>query len=115
MVGFTGQVELGEGVSADDVQDVEEREVESQQDDAQQRDAENLEAAGHLPTHVTSQVQPVRPNMTLGKHRFIRTRVTHQLPELLAVDPQTTRVDELLPLRRRQRQQEALPLQHDSY
>lgn len=49
---FTGQVELGEGVSADDVQDVEQGEVDGQQDDTQQSDRQHLEPTRYLTTHV---------------------------------------------------------------
>lgn len=50
---FTGHVQLGEGVSADDVQDVEQSKVDSQQDDTQHRDIQHLTPAGHLTTHVS--------------------------------------------------------------
>lgn len=50
---FTGQVELGEGVSADDVQDVEQGEVDGQQDDTQQGDRQHLEPTRYLTTHIS--------------------------------------------------------------
>lgn len=45
---FTGQVELGEAVSADDVQNVEHSEVDGEQDDTQQSDNQHLEPTRYL-------------------------------------------------------------------
>lgn len=48
---LTGHIKLAEGVSADDVQNVEHSEVDRQQDERQQRHGQHLKHAWHLKTH----------------------------------------------------------------